>query len=428
VIDIKRFRQDPAGSRARLLRRGDPALAGTLDEMLELDQRRRDLLVRVESLKAERNAASDEVARRKRTQQPADDLMERLKLSGEEVRGLDQRLRDIETELDQRILAVPNFPHDDVPDGDATANRVLRSWGELPRFDFAPKPHWELGASLGLFDLPRGSKIAGSGFPLFTGMGAKLIRALAGFMIDLHTREHGYMEVAPPYLVNRASLTGTGQLPRFADDVYTLPEDDLFLIPTAEVPVTNIHRDEILEGGRLPLGYVAYSPCFRREAFSHGKDTRGLIRLHQFDKVELVRIVRPEESSAEHERITAHSEAVLQRLALPYRVVELAAGDTGFASARTYDLEAWSPGVGEYLEVSSSSTFTDFQARRANIRYRATPKAKPELAHTLNASGVAFPRTIIALLENNQADDGSVRIPEALVPYLGVDRLRPRAE
>jgi seryl-tRNA synthetase len=428
VIDIKRFRQDPAGSRARLLRRGDPALAGTLDEMLELDQRRRDLLVRVESLKAERNAASDEVARRKRTQQPADDLMERLKLSGEEVRGLDQRLRDIETELDQRILAVPNFPHDDVPDGDATANRVLRSWGELPRFDFAPKPHWELGASLGLFDLPRGSKIAGSGFPLFTGMGAKLIRALAGFMIDLHTREHGYMEVAPPYLVNRASLTGTGQLPRFADDVYTLPEDDLFLIPTAEVPVTNIHRDEILEGGRLPLGYVAYSPCFRREAFSHGKDTRGLIRLHQFDKVELVRIVRPEESSAEHERITAHSEAVLQRLALPYRVVELAAGDTGFASARTYDLEAWSPGVGEYLEVSSSSTFTDFQARRANIRYRATPKAKPELAHTLNASGVAFPRTIIALLENNQAADGSVRIPEALVPYLGVDRLRPRAE
>jgi seryl-tRNA synthetase len=428
VIDIKRFRQDPAGSRARLLRRGDSALAGTLDEMLELDQRRRDLLVRVESLKAERNAASDEVARRKRTQQPADDLMERLKLSGEEVKGLDQRLREIETELDQRILAVPNFPHDDVPDGDASANRVLRSWGELPRFDFAPKPHWDLGASLGLFDLPRGSKIAGSGFPLFTGMGAKLIRALAGFMIDLHTREHGYLEVAPPYLVNRASLTGTGQLPRFADDVYTLPEDDLFLIPTAEVPVTNIHRDEILEGGRLPLGYVAYSPCFRREAFSHGKDTRGLIRLHQFDKVELVRIVRPEESSAEHERITAHAEAVLQRLALPYRVVELAAGDTGFASARTYDLEAWSPGVGEYLEVSSSSTFTDFQARRANIRYRATPKAKPELAHTLNASGVAFPRTIIALLENNQAADGSVRIPEALVPYLGVDRLRPRAE
>jgi seryl-tRNA synthetase len=428
VIDIRRFRQDPAGSRARLLRRGDPALAGTLDEMMELDQRRRDLLVRVETLKAGRNAASDEVARRKRAGEPADELMERLKLSGEEVKGLDQRLREIESDLDQRILAVPNFPHDDVPEGDASANRVLRSWGELPRFDFAPRPHWELGASLDLFDLPRGGKIAGSGFPLFTGIGARLIRALAAFMIDLHTREHGYLEVAPPYLVNRASLTGTGQLPRFAEEVYTVPADDLFLIPTAEVPVTNIHRDEILDGGRLPLAYVAYSPCFRREAFSHGKDTRGLIRLHQFDKVELVRIVRLEDSPAEHQRITAHAEAVLQRLGLPYRVVELAAGDTGFASARTYDLEAWSPGVGEYLEVSSSSTFTDFQARRANIRYRASPKAKPEFAHTLNASGVAFPRTIIALLENNQAADGSVRIPEALAPYLGVDRLRPRAE
>jgi seryl-tRNA synthetase len=427
VIDVKRLRQDPAGSRASLMRRGDAGLATILDDILDLDRQRRDVLVRVETLKAERNAASDEVARRKRAKEPVDDLMERLKASGDEVKSLDGRLREIETALDERALAVPNFPHEGSPDGDAAANRVLRTWGTPPKLDFTPRPHWDLGAGLGLFDLPAGAKITGSGFPLFTGLGAKLGRALAGFMLDLHTREHGYLEVAPPYLVNRPSLTGTGQLPKFAEEIYASPGDDLFLIPTAEVPVTNIHRDEILEASALPATYVAYSPCFRREAFSHGKDTRGLIRVHQFDKVELVRIVRPEESSAEHERITTHAEAVLQRLALPYRVVELAAGDTGFASARTYDIEVWAAGVGDWLEVSSSSTFTDFQARRANIRYRPSPKAKPEFVHTLNASGVAFPRTIIALLENNQAADGSVRVPEALVPYLGVDRLRPRA-
>jgi seryl-tRNA synthetase len=427
VIDLKRLRQDPAGSRASLMRRGDPSLAATIDAMLELDRQRRELLVRVETLKAERNAASDEVARRKRAKESVDDLMERLKVSGEEVKLLDSRLREIEGALDEVVLTLPNFLDDRVPDGDASANRLVRSWGNPPVFDFPARPHWELGVSLGLLDLPAGVKVAGSGFPLFTGMGARLGRALANFMLDLHTREHGYLEVAPPYLVNRASLTGTGQLPKFAEEVYASPADDLFLIPTAEVPVTNIHRDEILEASALPAKYVAYSPCFRREAFSHGKDTRGLIRVHQFDKVELVRLVRPEESAAEHERITVHAETVLQRLELPYRVVELAAGDTGFASARTYDIEAWAAGVGGWLEVSSSSTFTDFQARRANIRYRPAPKAKPEFVHTLNASGVAFPRTMIALLENNQAADGSVRVPEALVPYLGVDRLTPRA-
>jgi seryl-tRNA synthetase len=427
VIDVKRLRQDPDGGRASLMRRGDPSVGATLDAMLDLDRQRRDLLVRVESLKAERNAASDEVARRKRAKEPVEQLMEQLKGSGEQVRVLDLQLREIEAALDERALSVPNFPADQVPDGDASANRLLRSWGAVPKRDFAPKPHWELGESLGLFDLPAGVKIAGSGFPLFTGMGAKLSRALANFMLDLHTREHGYLEVSPPYLVNRAAITGTGQLPRFAEEVYASPADDLFLIPTAEVPVTNIHRDQILEAKDLPANYVAYTPCFRREAFSHGKDTRGLIRVHQFDKVELVRIVRPEDSPAEHERITGHAEAVLQRLGLPYRVVELAAGDTGFASARTYDIEVWAAGVGTWLEVSSSSTFTDFQARRANIRYRPSPKAKPEFVHTLNASGVAFPRTIIALLENNQAADGSVQVPEALVPYLGVERLTSRA-
>jgi seryl-tRNA synthetase len=427
VIDVKRLRQDPAGSRASLMRRGDPSLTATLDAMLDLDRQRRELLVRVESLKAERNAASDEVARRKRARESADDLMERLKASGDEVRVLDLQLREIEAALDERALAIPNFPSEEVPEGDASGNRLLRSWGKPPDLDFVPKPHWELGVLLGLFDLPAGVKITGSGFPLFTGLGARLIRALANFMLDLHTREHGYLEVSPPYLVNRAAIIGTGQLPKFAEEVYASPADDLFLIPTAEVPVTNIHRDEILEAKDLPAAYVAYSPCFRREAFSHGKDTRGLIRVHQFDKVELVRVVRPEDSPVEHERMTGHAEAVLQRLGLPYRVVELAAGDTGFASARTYDIEVWAAGVGTWLEVSSSSTFTDFQARRANIRYRPAPKAKPEFVHTLNASGVAFPRTIIALLENNQVADGSVRVPEALVPYMGVDCLTPRA-
>jgi seryl-tRNA synthetase len=427
VIDLKRLRQDPDGSRAALLRRQDPTVGPVLDELLELDRRRRDLLTRVESLKAERNLATEEVARRKRGGQPAEELMARLKQSGEEVKALDGRLREIEQALDQRALALPNFPAPDAPDGDASANRVVRTWGEAPTFDFAPRPHWELGTALGLLDLPTGAKIAGSGFPLFRGVGARLVRSLAAFMLDLHTREHGYIEISSPYLVNRASATGTGQLPKFEEDLYTIASDDLFLIPTAEVPITNIHRDDILDGAALPFGYCAWTPCFRREAGAHGKDTRGLIRVHQFDKVELVRFTRPEDSAAEHERLTGHAEAVLQRLGLPYRVLELAAGDTGFASARTYDLEVWAAGVGGWLEVSSSSTFTDFQARRANIRYRSSPKAKPEFVHTLNASGVAFPRTIIALLENNQAADGSVRVPAALVPYLGVERLTPRA-
>jgi seryl-tRNA synthetase len=427
VIDLKRLRQDPDGSRAALLRRRDPAVGVLLDELLELDRQRRELLVRVEALKAERNAASEEVARRKRAREPADDLMTGLKASGDEVKALDARLREIEQQLDRRALALPNFPAPDTPDGDASQNRVVRAWGEPPAFDFVPRPHWEIGTALGILDLPAGARIAGSGFPVMKGDGARLVRALAAFMLDLHTREHGYVELSVPYLVNRAAVTGTGQLPKFEEELYAVPSDDLFLIPTAEVPVANIHRDEVLDAAHLPRGYCAWTPCFRREAGAHGKDTRGLIRVHQFDKVELVRFARPEDSDAEHQRLTAHAEAVLQRLEIPYRVVELAAGDTGFSSARTYDLEVWAAGVGGWLEASSSSTCTDFQARRANIRYRPAPKAKPEFVHTLNASGVAFPRTIIALLENNQAADGSVRVPQALVPYLGVDRLVPRA-
>ena len=426
MIDLRRVRQDPDAARAALERRRDPALGPALDRILELDRERRVLVTRTEQLKAERNAATEEVARRKRSGEPADELLAGLKASSDAVKALDAELRELDAALDEQTLRLPNLPLDEVPDGDASANRIVRVWGEPPSFDFTPRPHWELGTALGLFDLPRGARLAGSGFPLFTGMGARLVRALANFMLDLHTREHGYTEVAPPCVVNRAALTGTGQLPKFEDDLYSMPGDDLFLIPTAEVPVTNIHRDEVLEAAALPTAYVAWTPCFRREAGAHGKDTRGLIRVHQFDKVELVRLTRPEDSPAEHELLTLHAETVLRRLELPYRVIELATGDTGFSAARTYDLEAWAPGVGTWLEVSSSSTFTDFQARRAGIRFRREPKAKPEFVHTLNASGLAFPRTIIALLENNQAADGSVRVPEALAPYLGTDRLAAR--
>jgi seryl-tRNA synthetase len=422
VIDLKLLRQDPEGTRAALERRGDEEMSGVLAGLLETDRRWRGLVAETEKLKAERNAQSEEVARRKRNREPADALLEELKASGDRAKGLEAETRELDSRLQEALLQIPNLPHHAAPTGGADANRVVRTWG-----DAAPaggsRPHWETGEALRLFDLPRGAKLSGSGFPVFTGQGARLVRALAWFMLDLHTREHGYLEIAPPYLVTRASLMGTGQLPKFADEVYHAAADDLFLIPTAEVPVTNLHRDEILDAGALPARFVAYTPCFRREAGAHGKDTRGLLRVHQFDKVELVRLCRPEDSDTEHELLTHHAETVLQRLELAYRVVELATGDTSFSAARTFDLEVWAPGVGAWLECSSSSTFTDFQARRANIRFRRGPGAKPEFVHTLNASGVAFARTIAALLETHQQPDGSVRVPGALAPYLGADRL-----
>ena len=411
--------------RAALARRRDPSLDAIVDQLLTLDVRRRELLTQVETLKAERNVMSDEVAKRKKAKEDAADLLATLKASGDRVKLLDAEVRAVDEELDRQLMVVPNLPLPDVPDGDATGNRVVRTWGTPATFAWTPRPHWDLGAALGILDLPRGAKLAGSGFPVFTGMGSRLLRGLANFMLDLHTRTHGYVEVSPPYLVNRATLTGTGQLPKFEEDMYASPADDLFLVPTAEVPVTNLHRDEILEAAELPKAYTAWTPCFRREAGSAGKDTRGILRVHQFDKVELVRLERPERSAEALETITGHAEAVLQALGLHYRVLALAAGDTGFASAKTYDLEVWAPGVGQWLEVSSSSCFTDFQARRANLRYRPEPGAKPEFVHTLNASGLAFPRTMIALLECGQQGDGSVVLPEALVPYVGADRLTP---
>ncbi len=421
MIDIRQIREAPEAVRAALARRA-PDAGAAIDAIVALDRRRRELLRTVEQLKAQRNQQSHEVGLRKKAGEHPTALLEQLKLLADRVQQDDEQLAAAEHALADLLLQIPNLPQAEIPTGDASANRVVRSWGEPPAFAFAPKPHWELGAALGLLDLPAGAKITGSGFPLFTGRGARLVRALVNFMLDLHTREHGYVEIAPPLLVNADAARGTGQLPDKESNMY-VTTDGLYLIPTAEVPVTNIHRDEILAGDRLPIGYAAYTPCFRREAGAHGKDTRGLIRVHQFDKVELVRFTRPEDSPAEHEKLLGHAEAVLQRLQIPYRVVLLASGDIGFASAKTYDLEAWAGGVGTWLEVSSASTFTDFQARRANIRYRPGPGAKPDFVHTLNASGVAFPRTIIALLENNQQEDGSVHIPEALVPYLGTERL-----
>lgn len=426
MLDVKLIRQDPDGVRARLAARGAvEATDAAVERVLALDAERRTLVAEGDGLKARRNAASQEVGERKRRKEPADDLIAEMGQVNARIKEIDARLRDVEGESDDVLLRIPNPTDPSVPAGGEEANAVIRNWGAPRTFDFEPRPHWEIGAELGLFDLPAGAKVSGSGFPVYKGMGARLQRALINFFLDLHTREHGFTEVEPPFLVTRESMQGTGQYPKFVEegDAYALPDDGLYLIPTSEVPLVNLHRDELLEAGRLPIAYTAYSPCFRREAGSAGKDTRGLLRVHQFDKVEMVRFERPEDSDAALETLTGQAERVLQLLGLPYRVLLLAAGDTGFSSVRTYDLEVWAPGVGKWLEVSSASNCRDFQARRANIRYRPEAGAKPEYVHTLNASGVALPRTVVALLENGQQPDGSVVIPEPLHPYLGTDRL-----
>jgi seryl-tRNA synthetase len=398
------------------------ALGPQLDRCEGLERERRVLIGAVEERKAARNASSQEVARRKRAGEPADDLIAQGRALGEEIGRLERELADVEGQLEAILLEVPNVTAPDVPAGDESQNVIERSWGE-PRASHGVRPHWEIAAALGLIDLERAAKISGSGFAVFRGGGARLVRSLLSWFLDVHTRDHGYEEIWPPVLVNRASMTGTGQLPKFEDDAYKVAGDDLFLIPTAEVPVTNLYRDEILDGADLPKGLCAYTPCFRREAGSAGKDTRGVLRMHQFDKVELVRYCAPEQSDAELATLLGHAESMLQRLGIPYRVKLLAAGDTGFASAKTYDLEAWAPGVGAWLEVSSCSTFTDFQARRANIRYRPAKGEKPRFVHTLNGSGLAFPRTIACILEHYQQPDGSVTVPEVLRPYVGTDRI-----
>jgi seryl-tRNA synthetase len=397
-------------------------LAPVIDRAVELDRTRRETIQAVEERKAERNAASQKVAQLKRAGENAGEIQRRSRDLGEEISKLDSELSDTERDLNAILLEIPNVTLDVVPEGGEEKNAIVREWG-TPRDAIGVKPHWEIGEALGAIDFLRGAKISGSGFIVFRAGGAKLVRALMSFFLDLHTTKHGYEEVWVPAVVNRASMTGTSQLPKFEDDMYRLSDEEMFLIPTAEVPVTNLYRDEILNAADLPKAFTAYSPCFRREAGAAGKDTRGLLRVHQFDKVELVRYATPESSNDELELLTAHAEKALQLLELPYRVKRLAAGDTGFASAHTYDLEVFAPGVGAWLEVSSCSNFTDFQSRRAGIRYRPAEGGRPRLVHTLNGSGLAFPRIIAAIFEHHQQPDGSVAIPAALRPYVGADRL-----
>ncbi len=397
------------------------ALGPLIDRAVAVEQERRAAIQAAEERKAARNSASQEVARRKKAGEDATDLLAAARRIGEEIAGLEARQAAAQDELDRILLELPNATLPEVPAGDETANTVVRTWGTPRGGDVVP--HWTVGEALGLLDLPRGAKVSGSGFIVFRGAGARLQRAILNFMLDLQTREHGYEEARVPLFVNRDAMVGTGQLPKFEEDMYALRDDALYAIPTAEVPITNLFRDEILDAADLPRAMTAYSACFRREAGSAGKDTRGLLRVHQFDKVELVRWCAPEDSPAQLELLLGHAEAVLRALELPYRVVLLAAGDTGFASAKTFDIEVYAPGVAKWLEVSSCSTFTDFQARRAGIRYRPAPGEKPRFVHTLNGSALGMPRTVAALLEHHQNADGTVTIPAALRPYFGADRI-----
>ncbi len=425
MLELRLLRNDPETVKAALRKRGDETLLSAVDEVLGQDESRRMAIAQVEELKARRNAVSKEVGALKRNGEDAEALILEMRAVGEKIQELDATVSASEERIREILLAVPNMPHPSVPEGGEEANVLLREWGEKHTFPFEPKPHWELGEELGILDLPRGAKISGSGFPLLKGKGARLQRGLVDYMLDLHTTQHGYQELRVPYLVTAESMTGTGQLPKFAEESYVTQRDELWLIPTAEVPVTNLHRDEILSIEELPVRYTAYTPCFRREAGAAGKDTRGLLRVHQFDKVELVRYEAPERSLEALEELTGEAEAVLKALGLTYRVLLLAAEDLGASSAMTYDLEVWAPGVGKWLEVSSCSVFTDYQARRANLRFRRGSGEKPEFVHTLNGSALALPRLMVALLERYQEEDGSVALPEPLHDYVGFSRLDP---
>jgi seryl-tRNA synthetase len=429
MLDLNFVRANLGLVEEKLRARGmDPA--ALLGGFHELDQERRTRISQAESLQAQRNRLSQEVARGRKAGADTSQLtavMDQTRELKQETEELERRAAEAEEAMRALLLSIPNLTQDSVPPGKSEAENVeVLRWGRQPAFDFAPKPHWELGESLGILDLERAAKISGARFAVYWGLGARLERALASFMLDVHIREHGYLEVLPPVLVNSDSLLGTGQLPKFAEDLFKCENKDLYLIPTAEVPLTNLYRGEVLEEAQLPISLVAYTPCFRSEAGSYGKDVRGIIRQHQFQKVELVKFARPDQSNEEHERLTGHAEAILQRLELPYRKVLLCAGDTGAASAKTYDLEVWLPGQGLYREISSCSNFEAYQARRANIRYKPLGKNKTELVHTLNGSGLAIGRTWLAIVENYQQDDGSVRIPKVLQPYMGGEEVIER--
>jgi seryl-tRNA synthetase len=411
--------------RDRIALRGQ---AVNFDQFLLIDGERRKNLQEWEKLRALQKKVSDEVSKKKKEGQEASELIAEMKKVSQEMKELDVVVQEKEKALQDFLLTVPNLPHSSVPVGKNSSDNVeVRRWGEIPRFDFEPKPHWDIGEALGILDFKTGAKLAGARFTLYLDLGAKIERALINFMLDLHTREHGYREVLPPFMVNRATMTGTGQLPKFEEELFKVEGTDYFLIPTAEVPVTNIHQGEVLEEGALPLYYTAYTPCFRKEAGSYGKDVRGLIRQHQFNKVELVKVTKPENSYDELEKLTSNAEEVLRRLNIPYRVITLCTGDLGFSAAKTYDIEVWLPGQDAFKEISSCSNCEDFQARRAKIRYRISGKSKTEYVHTLNGSGLAVGRTLIAILENYQQADGSVLIPEVLRPYLyGVERIEKK--
>jgi seryl-tRNA synthetase len=424
MLDVRFIRQNTDFVRRKMEERGQSVY---LDRFTELDAKRREFLQEVESLRSERNRVSRLVGERKKKGEDASEFISAMGEVSGRIKELDESLKQTEEELNSVLLTIPNMPHESVLSGACSGdNPVVRQWGEKPAFNFAPRPHWEIGESLGILDFGRGAKITGARFTLYRGMGAMLERALINFMVDLHTSEHHYTEIMPPFLVNRESMTGTGQLPKFAEDLFKIEGMDYFLIPTAEVPVTNIHRDEILEERELPLYYAAWSACFRAEAGSYGKDTRGLIRQHQFNKVELVKFTRPETSYDELEKLTADAEEILKRLNIHFHTVSLCTGDLGFSSAKTYDIEAWLPGQDAYREISSCSNFEAFQARRASIRFRRAESGKVEFVHTLNGSGLAIGRTLAALLENYQQADGSVIIPEVLRPYMkGADMISP---
>ncbi|EEL52601.1 MULTISPECIES: serine--tRNA ligase [Bacillus cereus group] len=418
MLDIKFLRANFEEVKAKLQHRGEDLT--DFGRFEELDIRRRELLVQTEELKSKRNEVSQQISVLKREKKDAEALILEMREVGEKVKKFDDELRSVEEDLERLMLSIPNIPHESAPIGDTEDDNVVtRTWGEIKEFNFEPKPHWDLATDLGILDFERAAKVTGSRFVFSKGAGAKLERALISFMLDLHTEEHEYEEVLPPYMVNRASMTGTGQLPKFEEDAFRIESEDYFLIPTAEVPVTNMHRDEILNVDQLPIRYAAFSACFRSEAGSAGRDTRGLIRQHQFNKVELVKFVKPEDSYEELEKLTNDAERVLQLLGLPYRVMSMCTGDLGFTAAKKYDIEVWIPSYGTYREISSCSNFEAFQARRANIRFRREPNAKPEHVHTINGSGLAIGRTIAAILENYQQEDGTIIIPEVLRPYMG---------
>ncbi|WP_396276523.1 serine--tRNA ligase [Haloimpatiens lingqiaonensis] len=420
MLDIKKIRNNTEEIKNAMNNRGEAFSVNLIDEVVSLDKRRREILVEVEELKKKRNEESTSIGKMIKEGKDVTELKEHMKGLSEKIKDLDVELGEVDEKINYNMLRIPNIPNSEVPEGDTDEDNVeIRKWGEPTNFEFETKAHWDIGTDLDLLDFERAGKVTGSRFTVYKGMGARLERAIINYFLDSHTEKNGYKEILPPYMVNRESMTGTGQLPKFEEDAFKVTNDDYFLIPTAEVPVTNLHRNEILNGEELPIKYAAYSACFRSEAGSAGRDTRGLIRQHQFNKVELVKFTKPEDSYEELEKLTRDAESVLQGLGLPYRVVKICKGDLGFTAAFKYDIEVWMPSYGRYVEISSCSNFEDFQARRANIKYKENPKAKPEFVHTLNGFGVAIGRTVAAILENYQNADGSVTIPEALRGYMG---------